>query len=128
MTMNDLLVGKSVLLVEDDAALQELLLISFELEEMEALGASDGEEAIDLLKDGDPDIIVMDLMMPKMDGFLFMRWLRQEKGLHLPVLVLSAVQDKPLTDELLAMGSVRLMTKPVHIPELLTAMRQLLAV
>ncbi|MEO5331503.1 MAG: response regulator [Magnetococcus sp. YQC-5] len=128
MTMQDLLAGKKVLLVEDDSALQELLLISFELEEMDVLGASDGEEAIALLQKGHPDLIVMDLMMPKMDGFLFLRWLRREIRVDLPVLVLSAVRDTQLTDELLALGRVRLLTKPVNIPDLLTAMRQLLVV
>lgn len=126
MTMHNPLASKRVLLVEDDAALRELLLISFELEEMEVLGAADGEEAIALLKNGHPDIIVMDLMMPKMDGFLFLRWLRREIHVDLPVLVLSAVRDKQLTDELLNLGAVRLLTKPVKIPELLTAMQQLL--
>jgi CheY-like chemotaxis protein len=86
-----------VLLVEDDAATRELLRRLLEKEQCTVLQAGNGREALEVAAEVMPALVLLDLMMPEMDGFAFLREFRSRPGCeHTPVVVLTA---KDLTDE-----------------------------
>jgi len=87
----------SVLVVEDDPAGRDLLRRTLERHGWEVIEAADGRAGLDCLERAFPALILLDLLMPEMDGFEFMDLLRQRpEGRRIPVMVVTA---KPLTDE-----------------------------
>ncbi len=89
--------GQSVLVVEDDANTRDMLRRSMEKEGWTVVEAENGRLGLERLDDAIPAIILLDLMMPEMDGFAFMEELRQRPdGAEVPVIVITA---KDLTAE-----------------------------
>jgi len=82
--------GKSILVVEDEQALQEALKLKLEQEGIEVLTASSGEEALEILKKRRPTLVSLDILLPKKNGLEVLRTIREDPALHdLPVVVLS---------------------------------------
>ena len=108
---------KTVVIVEDDDQLRSLLQISLELEGFRVLAARHGEEAKPLL-DAAVDLVLTDLQMPVMDGLSFVRWLRAEADLHVPVLVLTAMGKEGARQDALEAGADGVVHKPVDVDEL----------
>jgi CheY-like chemotaxis protein len=80
-----------VLIVEDDADLAEVLVTLFEQQGMAAVHAATGQEAIRLSQQFNPDLLILDLILPEGDGFAVVKWLRQHNRLcHTPLVVYSA--------------------------------------
>ena len=88
--------------------------------------ASNGREAMQLLDQHVFDLIVLDLVMPVMDGLCFMHWLRQEKASDIPVLILSGVVREGMAEELKASGASEVLCKPVDTPAFLDQVHRLL--
>ena len=89
--------GQTVLVVEDDPATRDMLRRSMEKEGWKVCEAANGRIGLDRLAEGMPALILLDLMMPEMDGFTFMQELRtRPDGRHVPVIVITA---KDLTQE-----------------------------
>jgi DNA-binding response OmpR family regulator len=111
-----------VLIVEDDTALRELLRRMLEREGYAVLEAEHGRAALDRLRDGTPGIILLDLMMPVMDGFEFLVELRREDAWRgIPVIVLTA-RDLSAEERERLNGSVtRILQKGAHGREALLA-------
>jgi two-component system, OmpR family, response regulator VicR len=82
-----------VLVVEDDRAILDGLRESLRLDRHEVLSASDGEIGYRLARDRKPDLVILDLMLPKMGGFELCRTLRAE-GFAAPILMLTARADE----------------------------------
>jgi len=78
-----------ILLAEDDAGLVEMYKIRFSAGGYELVTAGDGEEALTLIKQEKPDLILLDIMMPKLDGFAVLTELRKDKNFKTPVIMLS---------------------------------------
>ncbi|GAC1347169.1 MAG: hypothetical protein NVSMB27_12020 [Ktedonobacteraceae bacterium] len=115
--------GKRVLIVDDDEDIQALLQAVLESEEYEVSTAEDGIDALLELEKSVPDLILLDLMMPRMDGYAFAEKLHQQ-GLHssIPIIVLSAdVNAKQKVDQ---MGAESYITKPFDIQDLLGEISQ----
>ncbi len=115
--------GKNcILIIDDDALIQELLVLALQLNNFEVYMAKDGSTAIELLNDSEIrnvlDIIMVDLMMPVMDGLRFLRWLRKDAKIDIPVLVLTAMNKASTFDEVIAAGATDLVFKPVNVPQL----------
>ena len=109
--MND----KKILIVDDEKAIADILKVNLEKEGFNTIIANDGEEAIKLALSVNPDLILLDLMLPKVDGFTVCKKLRRE--LVCPIIMLSAkdeVVDKIIGLEL---GADDYMTKPFSIRE-----------
>ncbi len=106
-----------LLLVDDDELLRELLQMQIEVEGYDVAVAENGAEAIDLLRRERCDAVVLDLMMPVMDGMRFMRTLAQEVPDPPPVLVLSAVDSPEVRRDLAAVGVRDVVRKPVDLPD-----------
>lgn len=108
-----------VLLVEDDVQIQELVQFSLEKEGFVVLPAADGEQGLDLAKREKPDLIILDLTLPLIDGYDVCKILRAQKDTAgIPIIILSArtdVADKVIGLEL---GADDYITKPFSPREL----------
>jgi len=117
-----------VLVVEDDGMVRRLLAAILEKDGYAVAQAGNGIEALECLGSETADVIVLDLLMPVMDGLKFLHELRQVQKLDIPVLVLTASLNPANGDEqrVLDAGANRVARKPVKAPELLKLLQQLL--
>jgi DNA-binding response OmpR family regulator len=114
-----------VLVVEDDPAILEGLQGSLRLEHHDVLIASDGEAGYRLAREKKPDLVILDLMLPKMGGFEICRKLRAEEFTS-PILMLTARADEADRVLGLDLGADDYVTKPFSVRELLARVRALL--
>jgi DNA-binding response OmpR family regulator len=114
-----------VLIVEDNADLAYGLRNNLEIEGYEVDVADDGRAGLDILQRRTPALVVLDLMLPGMDGFRVLRTLR-ERGHALPVLVLTARGEEADKVRALRMGADDYITKPFGLLELLARVEALL--
>ena len=118
-----------ILLVDDDDAIRDLLSIVLEGSGYRVQTAADGRQAKEALsqQQSAPDLIVLDMMMPVMDGLAFLQWLRQERRATIPVLGLTAMEKAGSQQAILDAGATLVIFKPVNTPHLVTAVNKLLA-
>ncbi len=114
-----------VLVVDDDKAVRESLRRSLEFNGYEVALASDGAEALAGMAASNPDVVVMDVMMPRLDGLETTRAMRSA-GHDLPILVLTARDAVGDRVEGLDAGADDYLTKPFALAELLARLRALL--
>jgi two-component system cell cycle response regulator len=116
------------LIVDDTFYNVKLLEARLQAEGYAVITAFDGQEALAKLETCRPDIVLLDIMMPFMDGYEVCRWIRQTPHTaHLPVIMVTAL-DKPSDRAMsLASGADEFVTKPVDVDILYPAMRRLLA-
>ena len=109
---------KRVLIVEDEKSIVDILRFNLEKEGYAALTAYDGEAGLDQALKENPDLILLDVMLPKMNGFDVCRILR-EKGSSVPVIILTAREEE--TDKVLGLeiGADDYITKPFSMRELI---------
>lgn len=114
----------SILIVDDDEKLCALLRSYFEEERFVVYIAHDGLEALNILRNQKPQIMLLDLMMPGMDGFEVCRRTRQFSDI--PIIFLSAKDDE--TDRLVGLniGGDDYVTKPFHVKEIIARVYSLL--
>ena len=125
---HDSLRGRKVLLVDDDPRNAFALTNVLELHGLTVAHASDGRKAIGQLAAGDIDLVLMDVMMPQLDGHQTMQEIRQmPQFAHLPVIAVTARAMQGDREKCLAAGASDYVTKPVDIEELLNRMEQWLS-
>jgi two-component system, OmpR family, alkaline phosphatase synthesis response regulator PhoP len=111
---------KRILVVDDEVDLVETVRFSLELEGYDVLVAYNGEEALNQARKENPDLILLDLMLPKLDGYKVCRLLKfDERYKHIPILMLTAkIQEK---DKATGMetGANEYITKPFEMDELM---------
>ena len=114
--------AKTVLIVEDERAIVEILKFNLKREGDETLEALDGEAGLQLGLTGDPDLILLDVMLPKMNGFDICARLR-DAGSTVPIIMLTAREEE--TDKVFGLeaGADDYMTKPFSMRELLARVR-----
>lgn len=100
-----------ILVVDDDPAMRELLRVILEPASFDVLVAESGEQAILLTKEASPDLIILDLMMPDMDGWQVCKAIREFS--NLPILILSALDSPGIVAETLNAGADDFLIKPV---------------
>ena len=110
-----------ILIVEDDANLLEALKYNVRKEGHEAISALDGAEALEIARKDKPDLILLDIMLPKMSGFEVCRILRRETTV--PILMLTARDDEVDKVVGLDLGADDYITKPFSMRELLARIR-----
>ena len=117
----------TVLIVEDDDELREILQAEFELEGLTALTATNGSEAVTAVRELKPDLILMDLMMPVMDGIEATKIVKgDEETKHIPIIMLTAAGNKDDIVAGLEAGAIDYITKPFFMPELKARLRSVL--
>ena len=114
--------SKRILIVEDEKNIVDILSFNLSKEGYETLEAYDGETGLQLALEQDPDLVLLDLMLPKMSGFDVCRGLRRE-GHNTPVIMLTAREEE--TDKVLGLelGADDYITKPFSMRELLARVK-----
>lgn len=116
-----------ILIAEDEPALRDVLRMQLELEEYEVIEAHDGRQALELASQKMPDLLLLDVMMPYMDGYGVCRQLRtQFSTRHIPVVMLTARTDMPAKVHGLEGGANDYVTKPWNRSELMLRIRNVL--
>jgi CheY-like chemotaxis protein len=116
---------RRILLIDDDVFIIRLLSLILTKSEYDITTASNGKEAMAILSGQSVDMIIVDMMMPEMDGLAFLGWLRQEARLTIPTLVLTAMVSPDTEKQVLAAGATGLIYKPVKPSDLLSKIKQL---
>jgi two-component system, OmpR family, response regulator len=117
-------VGNKVLIVEDDANLLETLRYNLNKESYHVVTAVDGEQALEVARKEKPDLIILDIMLPKLSGFEVCRILRKETTV--PIMMLTAKVDEMDKIVGLEIGADDYVTKPFSIRELIARIRAIL--
>jgi DNA-binding response OmpR family regulator len=117
---------KTVLLAEDEPNIVESLSFLLERVGFEICVATDGRQALDMALAKQPDVLVLDLMLPELDGYEVLRQLRADPvGKKLPVLMLTAKGQSIDRETALKCGADQFMTKPFANAELVAAVSNL---
>jgi len=116
--------AKNILIVEDEKDLVKLLKYNLEKEGFKVLSAPDGEAGLKLLRQERPDLVILDIMLPKVDGFEFLKLARRE--FNTPILVLTAKKEE--VDKVLGLelGADDYVTKPFSVREVVTRVKTIL--
>ena len=118
----------SVLIVDDDPVVRRMLQLSFESEGFDVLTAGDGIEGLEALRSDPPDVVILDIMMPKLDGMKVMRELKSDDRLRsIPVILLSAKATSLDVELGMKAGAADYVTKPFDPIELVDRTRSVLA-
>jgi len=109
--------AKTILIIEDDKFLRELIAQKLIKEDFEVSEAVDGEEGIKKIKEGKPDLILLDLILPGIDGFEVLSQMKKESTLaSIPVIILSNLGQKEDVEKGLKMGAVDYLIKAHFTP------------
>ncbi len=118
--------SNKVLIVEDSHSLAKMLSAALNYGEYQVSVANNGEEAIEFIKQEDFNLIILDLMMPIMDGKEFLSWLREDVCKNTPVLVYTGSQAIDLEKDLMKDGADKVAFKPLGATKLLELVKQLI--
>ena len=116
--------NKKVLIIDDDPDTVELIKRILRLSDFDVASARNGIDAIGIVEKIQPDIILLDLMMPEVDGKTTLKNLREET--QAPIIIVSALNSKDDIVELLNLGSDDYITKPFHRDELIARIHAVL--
>ncbi len=118
----------SVLIVDDEPMARTLLRLVLVRAGYEVTEAEDGEEAFSKLKKQHPHLVILDAMMPGVDGFAICKTIAQDNALsHIPVIMLSAKTDLESRKRGMAAGAARYLTKPISPDHLTRHVQDILA-
>lgn len=120
-------VRRRLLVVEDEDAVQATLKARLEAIGYDVLPAFDGEEALARARDEKPDLIILDLVLPKRDGYSVCRALKTDQRYRqIPVIILTGLDEEEHRVRGLHTGADAYMTKPFDSTELINTVRRLL--
>ncbi|MCA9958807.1 MAG: response regulator [Anaerolineales bacterium] len=117
--------GYSVLVVDDDAIIRHMLRMLLEMEDYVVFEAEDGVDALEKLNASLPRAMILDVMMPRMDGIRLCKLLRaQPQTATLPIIMLSGKTQMGADQEGLAAGANAYLRKPMDVAQLLQLLSQ----
>ncbi len=119
---------KKILIVEDEPELVRLISFHMSIAGYEVLSADDGIEALEMCRNNKPDLIILDIMLPRIDGWEVCRRLKQDRRMsNVPIIILSALSE--VSDKLKGfdLGSDDYVTKPFSPRELVVRVKRVLA-
>jgi DNA-binding response OmpR family regulator len=115
---------KSVLIVEDEPSIAEVVSLYLQRAGFRAVQATDGEKAMSCLEQQSPDLCIIDIMLPKVDGLALTRWLRARS--NVPIILLTARREENDRITGLEMGADDYVVKPFSPRELVSRVRAVL--
>lgn len=115
---------EKILVVEDEKDLVKLLRYNLEKEGYRVLSAADGESALELARSKKPDFIVLDVMLPRLNGFEFCKMIRRES--NVPILMLTAKKEEVDRVIGLELGADDYVTKPFSVREVIARIKAVL--
>ena len=101
---------KHILVIDDDPAVTELMVLLLNSHGFETSAVNQAREGVELIRANKPDLLILDLMMPEMDGWEVCRVVRSFS--NIPMVVLSALNDPSMIAEVLDLGADDFLTKP----------------
>lgn len=116
-----------ILLVDDDPTTCLLLSTLLKSKGYRASSAIDGFEAKECVERKTPDAIVLDVMMPRMDGIRFLQWLQETHDVHIPVIAITGIDKESVHADVLLAGADAVLAKPLDADELLHALTDVLS-
>lgn len=118
---------KTILVVDDEKDLLDLIEYNLKKEGFNVLKAENGKEGIDIAKEHKPDLVLMDIMMPKMDGMEAVETMRSDEELKsIPIIFLTARSDEKTEVEGLDKGGDDYITKPISTTKLISRIKAVL--
>ena len=121
--------GPVVLIVDDDARIREYVRVNLEMEGYTVREAGDGEEGLEVLEESTPDLVLLDVMMPGVDGWEMLRRVQERHGVGtIPVIMFSGKLEEPVAEEAAKRGAQGFIGKPFNPQELIDQAKQLLPV
>ena len=115
-----------MLIVDDDEGTRALVRASLELEGFDVREAASGTEGLSVLEQDPPDLILLDVMMPQMDGWEMLRRVQEQHGGAIPVVMFSGQVDANVAGEAVERGASGFIGKPFDPHQLLERARQIL--
>ncbi len=121
--------AKKILVIEDEATLQKALTEVLEQADYEVFSALDGEKGWDLAVEENPDLILLDIILPKMDGFEVLRNLKGDPATaKIPIIILTNLSDLNDIQKALDLGADTYLVKAdFHLDDVLNKVGQMLA-
>lgn len=118
---------KKILIVDDEPNIVMSLEYTFKKHNYEVFIARDGQEALDILKNNFPDVIILDVMMPMVDGYATLEQIKKDQNLkHTKVIFLSAKNKESDISKGLALGADCYLTKPFSVKKVVEQVAELL--
>jgi DNA-binding response OmpR family regulator len=112
--------GRHILVVDDDDAIRRLVGKLLEMVGYTFAGARDGAEALEKVRESNPDLILLDHVLPDMNGILLLELIRAQSGSrHTPIIYLTGITDIPTKTKAFEAGAIDYVTKPFDPSELL---------
>ena len=109
---------KKIAIIEDDHSILEMYTLKFEVEDFEVVTALDGEAGLELIEETKPDLILLDLMMPKMDGAHMLKELRNKPwGKNIPVIILTNISGDEAPEILSELNVIDYIIKANSTPQ-----------
>lgn len=102
---------KKIMIIDDDKALQEMYKLNFEMAGYEVFQEMDGLEGISHVVDVQPTVVLLDINMPNMDGFAFLKALKDNTSINVPIIVFSDRSDKGTYDKVVSAGALAFLLK-----------------
>lgn len=126
--MTQIASDKKILVVEDDKSLRKAIVEKLTFNGFKLQGAEDGEKGIQLSLDWKPDLVLLDLLLPKIDGMEVLKGLRANFGKELPVIILTNVEpnDKMISDIVEYQPSYYFVKSDTELDNLVTYIRETL--
>jgi two-component system, OmpR family, response regulator len=119
--------GKIIAIIDDEPPMVDMLSTFLRLKGYEVRGAYSGQDGLTLIETEQPDLVILDLMLPDIDGYTVCRRVREMKHhAHVPILIISARTDAMSVSRAESSGADAYLTKPVRFPELLAHLDELL--
>jgi two-component system, sensor histidine kinase and response regulator len=118
----------TILVIDDETTVLKNVREILEFEDFQVIAAENGFAGLERIKEGLPDLVICDVMMPQLDGFGFLEAIRADPTTaDLPVILITGIRDEGFLDRGRALGATDHLFKPFTIEQLLATVREVLS-
>lgn len=118
---------KKVLIIDDSEVLRRITAFNLQKMGYEIREAIDGVDGLEKIKNFQPDLVLLDIMMPRMDGFTVLKKMNEDPSMkEIPVIVLTAKGGEDDEREALRLGAIKVLTKPFSPKQLVETVKQVI--